>query len=416
MKTQPKLSFKINSDCQDKSYVTIPIGEFAEVKGGIGFPVELQGENTTEIPFFKVSDMELAGNELELLNANNYVSLKSLSENLKCNFFDKPAVVFAKVGAALLLDRKRICRSKFLIDNNMMAVMPNTDICKLEYLYYDLLNKKLSNLSNTGALPSINASQIKEVVVRLPCIEEQQKIAAFFTALDEKIQFLGKKLKLKHSLKHSMMDKVFSQNVRFQSDTCEPYQDWIALELGSCCAFYAGQTPKSTCSDYYGGEINWVASGDLNRGVIFNTEKTITNAGLNSANLKIIPKGSFVIALFGLEAENVCGNCGLLGIDAAINQACLNIKPNEEILLTKYLFYYYQHFGKSFCKSNAQGTKQQNLNIELISQFAIKIPCIEEQRKICVFFDQIEKSILLLNRKLCCLKELKKAFMQRMFV
>ena len=263
---------------------------------------------------------------------------------------------------------------------------------------------------------NLSSSRLSSLKLRLHSCEEQQKIAEFFTALDEKIQFLGKKLKLTHSLKHSMMDKVFTQKVRFKSDTSEPFKDWMALELGSFCSFYAGQTPKSTCSDYYGGEINWVASGDLNRGVIFNTEKTITNAGLNSANLKIIPKGSFVIALFGLEAENVCGNCGLLGIDAAINQACLNIKPNEEILLTKYLFYYYQHFGKSFCKSNAQGTKQQNLNIELISQFAIKIPCIEEQRKICAFFDQIEKSILLLDRKLCCLKELKKAFMQRMFV
>ena len=268
-----------------------------------------------------------------------------------------------------------------------------------------------------GSLGNLNVSAISSEEIFFPeSTNEQHKIAEFFTALDEKIQFLGKKLKLKHSLKHSMMDKVFTQKVRFKSDTSEPFKDWMALELGSFCSFYAGQTPKSTCSDYYGGEINWVASGDLNRGVIFNTEKTITNAGLNSANLKIIPKGSFVIALFGLEAENVCGNCGLLGIDAAINQACLNIRPNEEILLTKYLFYYYQHFGKSFCKSNAQGTKQQNLNIELISQFAIKIPCIEEQRKICAFFDQIEKSILLLDRKLCCLKELKKAFMQRMFV
>ncbi|MDY2799290.1 MAG: restriction endonuclease subunit S, partial [Anaerobiospirillum succiniciproducens] len=250
MKTQPKLSFKINSDSQDKSYLTIPIGEFAEVKGGIGFPVELQGENTTEIPFFKVSDMELAGNERELLNANNYVSLKSLSENLKCNFFDKPAVVFAKVGAALLLDRKRICRSKFLIDNNMMAVMPNTDICKLEYLYYDLLNKKLSNLSNTGALPSINAYQIKEVVVKLPCIEEQQKIAEFFTALDEKIRCLDDLAKGFSQSMQGVLNKVFTQQISFKDENGNNYSEWTIKKIKDIAPLQRGfDLPTSQLQD-----------------------------------------------------------------------------------------------------------------------------------------------------------------------
>lgn len=401
-----------STECSD--WVSTTLSAIADVVGG-GTP------STSEESYWNGDVQWFTPSEITCKYVSS--SIRTISEEGVRNSSAKPlpkgSILFTSRAT---LGLSAINRSDKIVTTNQgfQSIIPK-DGWSSEFVYYlvnqDSFLREVKKRATGSTFPEISPTALKSIIVNVPgSINEQHKIAEFFTALDEKIQFLGKKLKLKHSLKHSMMDKVFSQNVRFQSDTCEPYQDWIALELGSCCAFYAGQTPKSTCSDYYGGEINWVASGDLNRGVIFDTEKTITNAGLNSANLKIIPKGSFVIALFGLEAENVCGNCGLLGIDAAINQACLNIKPNEEILLTKYLFYYYQHFGKSFCKSNAQGTKQQNLNIELISQFAIKIPCIEEQRKICVFFDQIEKSILLLNRKLCCLKELKKAFMQRMFV
>lgn len=76
----------------------------------------------------------------------------------------------------------------------------------------------------------------------------------------------------------------------------------------------------------------------MNRGVVVKSEKTLTESGLKSANLRILSKGSLVVALFGLEAETVCGNCGLLGVDSAINQACMSITPNDDSLMSEYLF------------------------------------------------------------------------------
>lgn len=390
MKTQPKLSFKINSDSQDKSYLTIPIGEFAEVKGGIGFPVELQGENTTEIPFFKVSDMELAGNERELLNANNYVSLKSLSENLKCNFFDKPAVVFAKVGAALLLDRKRICRSKFLIDNNMMAVMPNTDICKLEYLYYDLLNKKLSNLSNTGALPSINAYQIKEVVVKLPCIEEQQKTAEFFTALDEKIRCLDDLAKCFSQSMQGVLNKVFTQQISFKDENGNNYSEWTIKKIKDVAPLQRGfDLPTSQLQD---GECT----------VVYSNGQTAKHSAFKCDGCAVVTGRSGTIGkVFYLD------NCKYWPHNTTlwVTDFCGN-NP-------KFIYYLFKFVG---LERFSTGTGVPTLNRNDVHDYVVKIPSIDEQTKIVEFLDCYNKKLNLLISKKHAFHELKKAFMQRMFV
>ena len=417
MKTQPKLSFKINSDSQDKSYLTIPIGEFAEVKGGIGFPVELQGENTTEIPFFKVSDMELAGNERELLNANNYVSLKSLSENLKCNFFDKPAVVFAKVGAALLLDRKRICRSKFLIDNNMMAVMPNTDICKLEYLYYDLLNKKLSNLSNTGALPSINAYQIKEVVVKLPCIEEQQKTAEFFTALDEKIRIQLNTVDKLNAIKTGMIAKVFSYENTLDWTVCK-FDEIFAMNR----TFPVSRDQISDECDQTADNSKIIHYGDILTiyGNIVNPKSDSIGYLVTDVNAKdddYLCDGDIVFA-DAAEDYTVGKAIELDGVDCKLLSGLHTIAARPKITFANgYLSYFFNSpIFKNQVRTLATGTKVMSLTKSSIQTTSIFFPSIEEQQKVSNLLNTLDNKIEISKKKVNALKQLKKAFMQRMFV
>ena len=145
-------------------------------------------------------------------------------------------------------------------------------------------------------------------------------------------------------------------------------------------------------------------------------ELPLTESGVESVNLKILPKGTFVVALFGLEAEAVCGNCGLLGMNSTINQACMSIAPNDGSLMSEYIFYYYKVNGKRFCKRYAQGTKQQNLNIEILSKFEILVPPVEVQKKICDFLGSLEREMQILVNKSNCLRRLKRAFMRQMFI
>ncbi|MPM35269.1 hypothetical protein SDC9_81859 [bioreactor metagenome] len=117
--------------------------ELGEFQSGIGFPLYLQGKHQEVIPFYKVSDMNNNGNEVLMLNSNNYISKKDLVK-LRTTIVPRSSIVFAKIGAALFLERKRILLVDSLIDNNMMAIIADIDNIDVKYLYYLLMNTKLS--------------------------------------------------------------------------------------------------------------------------------------------------------------------------------------------------------------------------------------------------------------------------------
>lgn len=93
--------------------------------------------------------------------SNNYVS-QSTAKKLRVRPFSENAIVFAKVGAAISHERKRIALSPFLIDNNMMAFTPKQKE-DLEFIYHLFQKIKLSKYSQVGALPSYNASDILDI-------------------------------------------------------------------------------------------------------------------------------------------------------------------------------------------------------------------------------------------------------------
>jgi len=92
------------------------LGDVGMVKSGVGFPEKEQG-GIEGIPFYKVSDMNNYGNEQEMTCANNYVTDEQIIRKNWKPIMEVPAVIFAKVGAAIMLNRKRLCHFPFLLDN-----------------------------------------------------------------------------------------------------------------------------------------------------------------------------------------------------------------------------------------------------------------------------------------------------------
>jgi len=179
------------------------LGELGSFKSGIGFSDAEQG-GAEGIPFYKVSDMNLASNERIMSVANNYVSEEQITR-LKFRVIGSPSIIFAKVGAAIFLERKRVA-TNFLIDNNMMAFTPNQDISFVRHLFSTL---RLSKFAQVGALPSYNASDLKIIKVNLPCSEEQQKIANFLTEIDHKIDQAWSILEHTKAFKKGLLQKMF---------------------------------------------------------------------------------------------------------------------------------------------------------------------------------------------------------------
>jgi type I restriction enzyme, S subunit len=138
------------------------LGEVGKARSGIGFPDIEQG-GVSGIPFFKVSDMNTDGNENEMIVANNYVSPAQITAHKWTPISELPAIFFAKVGAAVMLNRKRLCRFPFLLDNNTMAYSLNADSWDSDFAKSLFETVDLTKLVQVGAFVS---SQVKCTLFR----------------------------------------------------------------------------------------------------------------------------------------------------------------------------------------------------------------------------------------------------------
>lgn len=192
--------------------------------------------------------------------------------------------------------------------------------------------------------------------------------------------------------------------------------EWEQRKLGDVLDdMYNGQTPSRNKSEYWNGNIKWLSSGELNRGTVYDSIEMITEDGQKSANLRIVPKGTFIMAITGLEAAGTRGNCALLGFDTTLNQSCMALFPKKDLLTSDFLFQWYRKVGEEYGLNYTQGTKQQSYNAELIKILPISLPSVAEQKKIASYLSHIDHLITLHQRKCDETKKLKKYMLQKMF-
>ena len=180
------------------------IGKFTS---GMGFSEKYQGKNGLKYMIFKVSDMNLEENTKYMKESNNTVSDEIISE-MKATLISENSIIFAKVGAAIYLERKRIVENKFLIDNNMMALTPNKEL-DINFCYYLFEKLRLSKYAQVGALPSYNASDLANIKIQLPCSEEQKKIGCYLSKIDNLIEKEERKFKELKKLKNGLLQQMF---------------------------------------------------------------------------------------------------------------------------------------------------------------------------------------------------------------
>lgn len=200
--TNPEVRFKGFSG----EWKKITLGELGSLVSGVGFP-ESEQKGKKGIPFYKVSDMNLSVNTIKMINSNNYVSETQIIKRGWSPIQKVPAIVFAKVGAALLGNRKRMVEKEFLIDNNIMAFRVEKN--DKYFIYYMFLTIYLPKYAQVGALPSFNSSDIAKIEVTIPSLSEQQIVGTFFRSLDKKINLQEQKLTKIKQFKQAMLQKMF---------------------------------------------------------------------------------------------------------------------------------------------------------------------------------------------------------------
>jgi len=198
------------------------------LKGGSGFPLDEQGfsEDEMELPFFKVKDLS---SPKYLRETDNYVSGET-AQKLGASIFRVGTIVFAKVGAALLLNRFRQLACDGCIDNNMMALELEQTHSKDFFLHF-LNTLDLSRNFNQGPVPSVNTRQIGEINVVVPPFADQNLIAAYLDAscdvLNTVLEAKRRQLETLDALRKDVIQQVVTRGLSKQPKLRKTGNIWM---------------------------------------------------------------------------------------------------------------------------------------------------------------------------------------------
>ena len=166
-------------------------------------------------------------------------------------------------------------------------------------------------------------------------------------------------------------------------------QDWKKYRIGDICSkVCSGGTPSSKHTEYYDGDIPWLNTKEINFNRIYGTEKSISEEGLNNSSAKWIEENSVIVAMYGATA----GKTAIAKIPITTNQACCNLTINPSVADYRFV-YYFLCLKYVELASLANGGAQQNLNAQIIKDFEIPIPSLQEQNQIANVLSSLDDKI-----------------------
>jgi hypothetical protein len=395
----------------DDTWEQRKLGEVGKARSGVGFPDTEQG-GTIGVPFFKVSDMNSDGNENEMTVANNYVTAEQIAAHRWSPIEEVPALFFAKVGAAVMLNRKRLCRFPFLLDNNTMAYSLSSTEWDADFAKALFETIDLTSLVQVGALPSYNAGNVEAMEISMPSLSEQGRIGEFFKQLDNLITLHQRKYDKLTNVKKSMLEKMFPKNgsnvpeIRFKgfSDT------WEQRKVGDLLIERNQQAPMS---DEYPLMAFIANEGVAPKGERYDRSALVTDT-VNKLYKKT-EKGDFIYSSNNLET----GSIGLNKYGKACISPVYSIFEPTGIADSDFLGR--RLVRKDFINAMVKWRQgviygQWRIHESDFLKIEIPVPSVEEQRKIGAYLDQLDNLITLHQRELEKLKNLKKACLEKMFV
>ena len=280
---------------------------------------------------------------------------------------------------------------------------------------YYLNNKNkysVARLSQGSSVIHLYSKHLEILKLNIPTKPEQQKIATFLTAVDTKIQQLSKKQALLSAYKKGVMQKIFSQTIRFKADDGSEFPEWEEHKLGDVCSkAKSGGTPRSTTKEYYDGDIPFLAISDITKQgkYLTSVSKKISQLGIDNSASWIVPIDTIIYSMYASV-----GFVSINKIPLATSQAVINLVIKDGYSI-EFIYYHLIEIKKTIHKFIETGT-QGNLNAQTVKSLILNIPSYEEQTKIANVLSSIDTKIKQMNQQLDKSKEFKKALLQQMFV
>ncbi len=258
---------------------------------------------------------------------------------------------------------------------------------------------------------------LKEKEIPTPPLQEQHSIAQALRRIDGVLSLQDEQLRTITDMKYATMRILFTRGLcgeaQKETEIGPVPASWYIEPINNHFSVESGGTPSRRVPAFWeGGTIPWVKTAEVDYCLIQETEEHITQAGVNQSAAKLLPSGTLLLAMYGQGVTR--GKVAVLGIEAACNQACAAISPDDEVVDTHYL-YHFLSFRYEAIRRLAHGGQQQNLNLEIVRALPVAYPTSEEeQRGIVTILDVVDRKIDLHRRKHTVLEELFKALLHKL--
>ena len=286
-----------------------------------------------------------------------------------------------------------------------LITRPNKDLAISEYLSQyinsDIGTKFFKSVEIGGGQKNVNAETLKSLPISIPSLKEQEKIASFFSLIDDKISLQGEKVEDLKDYKRGMMQKIFSRELRFKDDEGRNYPEWEEKKLGDIANITMGQSPSSSCynEEYIGLPLiqgNADVKDRKTEPRVYTSEITKTcDIG------DIIMSVRAPVGAISMSLHNAC-----------IGRGVCSIKPKYSV---EYVYQFLLKYESKWSQVS-QGSTFESVNSNDIKSLKIPFPNLDEQKKIGSFLGNIDNKIEKEQEKLDYLNDYKKGLLQQMFV
>ena len=375
--------------------------EDSDIVGGpFGSNLKVSDYRTSGIPIIRLQNID----RNKFINKNiKYISQEKANE-LRYHSFRAGDVVLAKLGdpigkTCMIPDYLR----EGIVTADIVRIRTIPEKTHKEFIVYALnsnfcLEQFCKHKTGTTR-PRVNVSDVRNLKILLPPLPEQQRIAYVLSTVQEARDKTQAVIEAAREMKKSLMKHLFTYGpVPLAEASKVPLKDteigmvpegWNVAMLGDSAKIVSGGTPSRKNPEYWNGDIPWVKTGEVNYRSITKTEEKISKKGLEESSTRIIPSGSLLMAMYGEGVTR--GRVSILGIDAAINQACAAIFPFNN-LYTYFLFYLFS-INYEQIRNLGFGANQKNLSATLIKTIKIPIPPLPEQQQIADILVSVDKNI-----------------------
>ena len=294
----------------------------------------------------------------------------------------------------------------------LMAIRPIAVVGQILYQKLFTYKQQFQALASGNVIPGLSRPDILTTKIYLPGLKEQEKIASFLGAVDTRLTQLRRKHELLQTYKRGVMQKLFSQQIRFKGDDGKPFPDWEKKKLGEVVNFSKGKgiskenlddTGKLKCIRY--AEL-YTMYGEIINHVFSRTNLDPDDLILSKANDVIIPS-SGETAIDIAKAACVCIEGVVLGGDINILRSKID---------GRFLAHYLNHYKKHEIASAAQGNTVVHLYNTHLKNIEVEVPDKKEQEKISNFLIAINQKIEAIAQQIDLTKQFKKGLRQKMFV